>query len=347
MIHTTSRVVATATPTKHARDTHRLTTIAGRVISQRFRCLVHSVTLRTILALLTTLAIVSLHTPLSAQEVAILKSADIAPYNEAVTGFKASMPNTARFLEYNMKGDTAHGRKLARKIRASNATVVLAVGLKAAMVAKLEIIDTPVIFSMVLNPEKYALTVPNMIGISLEVPLTQQLDTLRAMLPRLKRIGLLYDPKKTAPLLRRTIAQAKKLGITIVERTVKNQKQVPQALRILLPDIDALWLTPDSTVLTEDSFSFLLGTALDQHVPVIGFSSEFARSGALLSLSVNYMDIGHQAGQLAQEILAGKTIPSPNLLPPDRQRIALNLKTAKFLGITIAPGIVSIADEVY
>ena len=62
---------------------------------------------------------------------------------------------------------------------------------------------------------------------------------------------------------------------------------------------------------------------------------------------VNYTDVGRQAGQLAHDILGGKTIPSPSVLPPQRQRIALNLKTAKFLGITIAPDVVGIADEVY
>ena len=57
--------------------------------------------------------------------------------------------------EYDLQGDVARGQKLARKVRASDAAVVVAVGLKAALVAKLEIVDVPVIFCMVLDPARY------------------------------------------------------------------------------------------------------------------------------------------------------------------------------------------------
>ena len=83
----------------------------------------------------------------SAKEVAILKSADISAYSEAITAFKSALPQSFQVNpEYDLKGDMAKGQNLAKRIRTSNATVVLAVGLKAALVAKLEILDIPVIF---------------------------------------------------------------------------------------------------------------------------------------------------------------------------------------------------------
>jgi len=69
--------------------------------------------------------------PAGAAEVAILKSADLAAYNQAVAGFKATMPPSTTFVEYDMQGDVARGQKLARKIRDSDATLLLAVGVKA------------------------------------------------------------------------------------------------------------------------------------------------------------------------------------------------------------------------
>ncbi len=285
--------------------------------------------------------------PTRAHEVAILKSADIAAYNQAARGFKASMPSTTRFIEYDLEGDSSQGRTLARKIRASKIDLVLAVGLKAAVAARLEIFDIPVIFCMVLHPAKYDLDAQNMVGISLKIPVSQQLSILRTVLPHLKRIGFLYDPRKTPRLSTDATRQARKLGITVIERRVRTEKQVPKALRELLPEIEALWLIPDSTVLTEESFSFLLGMAFDQGVPVIGFHPEFVRRGALVGLSVDSGDVGRQAGRLAQAILDGLMIPSPKIFPPKRRRISLNLGTAEYLGITIPPDVVSTADEVY
>ena len=83
-----------------------------------------------------------------ALDIAILKSSDIAAYNQAVAGFKTALPSGTTFTEYNMQGDVSQGRKHAQKIHDSGAELVLAVGLKAALVAKMEIQNTPVIFCM-------------------------------------------------------------------------------------------------------------------------------------------------------------------------------------------------------
>lgn len=285
--------------------------------------------------------------PALAYEVAILKSADIAAYNEAVGTFKAGMPASTTYSEFDLQGDVARGRTIAKKLRASDVSLVLAVGLKAALVAKLEIFDIPVVFCMVLDPEKYNLQAPNMTGITLEVPIERQFSTIRSILPQAKRVGVLYDPEKTGPLVDEARRLAGKFGINLLDRQVRSEKDVPTTLREVLPKVEALWLIPDSTVLTEDSFRFLLGTALDHNVPVFGFSSEFVRSGAMAGLSVGYRDVGKQAGGLASRILTDRGSLPPGSVPPDKIRLALNLKTAKFLGITIPPYVVSTADELY
>jgi len=284
-----------------------------------------------------------------AAEIAILKSADIAPYNQAVDGFKTTLSPAATVTEYDLQGDITRGRKLARKIRASSADAVLAVGLKAALVAKIEIIDIPVIFYIVLDPVKNGLTAPNMTGIMLEIPIERQFTTMRTVLPNVKRIGVLYDPEKTAGIVEDARRHAKAAGIEVISRPIRSDKDVPAALRALLPQIDALWLIPDSTVLTEESLNFIQTTSLDSHTPVFGFSSDLVRNGALMGLSVNYEDIGRQAAAVAKRILAGQARPSSTtaLVAPDRVRLSLNLKTAKFLGITIPPDVINRADELH
>ena len=285
--------------------------------------------------------------PAGAAEVAILRSADLAAYNQAVAGFKATMPSSTTFIEYDMQGDMARGRKLARKIRASDAVLLLAVGVKAALVAKLEIVDIPVIFCMVLDPAKHDLKAPNMTGIRLDVPIERQFKTMRSVLPPVKRIGVLYDPEKTGDLVQRARLMAKAMGFELIEREVRTEKDVPTALRAIIPQIQALWLVPDSTVLTEDSLKFVMGTTLDSNVPVVGFSSELVRNGALVGLSVRYEDVGWQAGLLARKVLSEQGGSFTSTFPPERLRLALNLKTARFLGIVIPSEVVSNADELY
>jgi putative ABC transport system substrate-binding protein len=285
----------------------------------------------------------------AATEVAILKSSDIAAYNQAVAGFKAALPGTITLIEYDLQGDLDKGRKLARKIRASDPALVLAVGLKAAKAAQLEIIDIPILYSMVLDPVKYGLSTPNMTGVLLEVPLDRQLTAIKTLLPQVKHIGTLYDPAKTASSIEDASRLLRHGGNTVELNAtpVSSEKEVPTALGKLLGSVGALWLIPDSTVLTDESLRFILNSALEAHVPVIGFSREFAKTGALLCLSVNYQDIGRQAGQLARRILDGRVTLPVKPVHPDRIEMSLNLKTAKYLGIEVPKDMENRADELY
>lgn len=283
----------------------------------------------------------------SAMDIIILKSSDIAAYNQAITGFKSALPNGIVLSEYDLQGDLEKGRKLARKIRASDPALVFAVGLKAAKAAQLEIVDIPVVYAMVLDPSKYGLTTPNMTGILLEVPIERQLSMIRALLPNLKHIGTLYDPAKTTALVDEARRLMKPNGTELIPLQINSERDVPGGLRTLLPSVDALWLIPDSTVLNDESLRFILNTALEERVPVVGFSREFARSGALLCLSVNYSDIGRQAGQLSRKLLDGQLSLPVKPWHPERIETSLNLKTAKFLGIEIPRGLEQQADELY
>jgi putative ABC transport system substrate-binding protein len=282
----------------------------------------------------------------SAAEIVILKSADITAYTQAINGFRAALAGSATITEYDMQGDVGRGRKLARKVRGSNADLVLAVGIKAALAAKLEIVDIPIIYCMVLDPEKNGLNAPNMVGIMLEVPLDRQFKEMRSVLPGLKRLGVLYDPEKTGDLVEDARRIGKAFGVELIARQAHSEKEIPAALRGLIPQVDALWLIPDSTVLTEESISFLLTTTLDSNIPVIGFSSELVRSGALVGLSVNYEDVGRQAALLTPKIFSAQ-IKAPATFPPEKLRLALNLKTGKFLGVQIPPDVVNRADQLY
>jgi len=283
----------------------------------------------------------------SAMDIAILQSSDIAAYREAIAGLKATGPNGAIYTEYDVQGDLELGKKLARKLRASNASLVVAVGLKAALAAKVEIVDVPIVYMMILDPLKHQLTAANMTGTLLEVPVDRQLKIMRTFLPTLHRIGTLYDPAKTSSRMKDAARQATISDFQLTERSVESDKEVPAQLRTLLSEVEALWLMPDSTVLTNESIRFILESALGHQIPVIGFSPEFTRLGALLSMSVNYGDVGRETGLLAKRILDGERLLPLNPVPIERLKITVNLKTAKFLGITFSKELTSLIDEAY
>ena len=283
----------------------------------------------------------------AAMDIAILQSSDIAAYREAIAGLKATGPIGAVYSEYDMQGDLELGKKLARKLRASNASLVVAVGLKAALAAKVEIVDVPIVYMMILDPLKHQLTAANMTGTLLEVPVGQQMKIMRTFLPTLHQLGTLYDPAKTSSRINEAARQAALSGFQLKGLPIESDKDVPPQLRALLSDVEALWLIPDSTVLTNESIRFILESALARQIPVIGFSPEFTRLGALLSISVNYGDVGRETGLLVKHILDGNKLLPGDPLPIERLKITVNLKTARFLGMTFPKELMSLIDETY
>ncbi len=281
------------------------------------------------------------------QDIVILKSADVGPYNAAASSFKETFSPEVRIVEYDLQSDLAQGRKLGRKIRASPAKLVVAIGLKATLAAKLEILDIPIISCMVLAPRKYDLTRDNMTGVGLRIPIKNQFTLIQRLVPDLKRIGVLFEPTKTEQPVQEAKALAKKQGLQLIERTVSSPHDVAAMLRSLLPNIDVLWLIPDSTVLTEDSLDFLLSTTSDAGIPVFGFSSGLVRSGVLAGLYIDYSKVGKQVAGLAEELLKGKSIPQGTLLPPEHVSLAINRQIAQYLGIAVPPQLLADAEEVY
>jgi putative tryptophan/tyrosine transport system substrate-binding protein len=287
-----------------------------------------------------------IHT-VSAGEVAILKSSDLSYYEQAVLGFRAGLPSTIQVREYNLGGQLTQGREIGRALRASPPTVVFAVGLKAAMAAKLEIFDTPVIFCMVLNPESHGLPTSNMTGIAVRTSPATQLTALRSVLPDRRRIGVLYDAAQNGDFVRDAHRVAKQFGFELVPVAVRSQEDLPHAIRTLLPKIDAMWLLQDQTVISESSIPFFLESTLDAKIPLFTFSSTLVQQGALGALVVDPWAVGQQAARMARTQLKDPTRSAGRLHEPESPRLALNLNTAEYLGQGIAPDVIRVAGHVF
>jgi len=321
-------------------------------VTLAFRCRKGS-SLRSLHAWLLSFALIAVSCSVPTQadaagvEIAILRSSDLKAYNDAIEGFKTTGPGGTTYTEYDLRGDLERGKQLARKIRASDSALVVAVGLKAALAAKLEIVDIPVLYMMILDPLKHRLNADNMTGVLLDIPMDRQFKIMRAFLPTLRRIGIMYDPDKTAPKLKEAESRAPTHAFQLRGFPVQNEKETPQQLRALLSESEVLWLVPDSTVLTDESIRFILESAVAQQVPVVGFSSELTRLGALLSMSIDYGEVGREAGLLAKRIVNGEQQLPLKPVSVQRIRITVNQKTARYLGVTIPKELDSLIDETY
>ena len=280
-----------------------------------------------------------------AAEIAVLKSAGLPYYEQAVVGFKAGIPATTSVKEYNLNGQLAEGRQIAKSLRASPPDLIFAVGLKAAMAAKLEVFDQPVVFCMVLNPEAHGLPAPNMTGIAVRPPAETQLAALRSAIPNRNRVGVLYDKEQSGDFIRQAHRAAKQQGLELLAIAVHRQEEIPNAVRALLPKIDALWLIQDQTVVSESAIPFFLESTLDAKVPLFTFSSTLVQQGALGALVLDPWAVGQQAAHVALARLSGQHASTGLLHAPERSQLALNVNSAEHLGLVLPPELIRLAGH--
>jgi len=247
-----------------------------------------------------------------------------------------------------LRGTKKEESSIIQRLTAARPRLIVAIGPLAAQVVRERLQDMPLIFVMVSNPPKYGLQGSNLAGVSLDIPVQMQLAMTKSLVPTLKTLGVIYDPEKTGAMVLEARGIADTLGLQLLAAPVSSYKAVPAALRSLLGKIQALWMVPDETVVTPESFKFLLLAAFENNLPFVAVSDIFVEAGALASLSPDYTDVGRQGCQLATDIESGRLRPADVMVvPPAKVNLTLNLKTASKIGLTLLPELIQSANKVY
>ena len=106
----------------------------------------------------------------------------------------------------------------------------------------------------------------------------------------------------------------------------------------------------NAVAVTEDgefaaSFKTIAGLAVGNKLPSIG-SKEYAEAGGLIGYGVNILSLYRRAAYFIDKILKGSKPTDLPIEQPTRFDFVINLKTAKALGLTVSPSLLSRADEV-
>lgn len=261
-----------------------------------------------------------------------------------------------RYSLYNAKGDMDGLKSLAQKIVQQKPDLIVTSSTTATLpIAKLTAgTDLPVVFLSAGNPLKlvksYSSSGNNLTGISSSVlELTEKrLALVRELAPIVKRIVFLTNGRATNydEYLAATRETAKKFSfdLTEIELLGANQTEVKKQVgRISRKDGDALFVPPDAPLVS--SIEFIAAQAVHEKLPAIGPNVQTARRGMLAAYSSDYRSLGRQGAKLVDMILRGA---KPTELPielPHKLQLAVNLKTARAIGLRPPKEILLRADE--
>jgi putative ABC transport system substrate-binding protein len=210
----------------------------------------------------------------------------------------------------------------------------------------------PVVFAEVGDPVAAGLvtSIPrpggNVTGMSsMATELTpKRLEILKAMFPAVRRVWAVYyaDDFSSAEAARKAQEVATVLKLEIVVRAVRTPEELVGHLKTLRPG-DGL-LSPPSVAMNIPAV--ILDLELMSKWPALFYNTFWAQAGALVSYGSDPYAEGVQAARLVARILRGERPQDLPVEGANKIELAINLKTARSLGITIPRDILVRADRV-
>ena len=244
-----------------------------------------------------------------AYDILVLQSLHEKGYDEAVKGLRRACQASMRtvVLSDYVEAD------ITRLAREDHPRLIVAVGDRALALAE-RLRNIPLLYMMALNSRPS----PRATGVGMLLDPARYLAVFGSF--GSKKVGVVYDPARSGPYLKRAQSAARRSGIDLVVREVHAPKDTPAMLESLRGKVDALWMLPDVTAVSPTSTEAYFLFSQGEMVPVVTFAEVYLSLGGAVALGIDRFDIGKQLGEMAQNVLNGTPIED---IPPQSPRRAL------------------------
>lgn len=244
--------------------------------------------------------------------------------------------------------------RLMEELKSAHVDAVVTVSYPAAVAAKQSGVPTvlasgsgdPVATGLV---ESLARPGGNVTGITDDASQlsTKRLSLLTSMLPKLRRVAMLWNKDDLGMSLRyETSAKAAQgVGIQVQPLGVREPGDFEDAFAIMRRDL------PDAILMVSDSLTLLnrkrvIDFAAEYKLPAIYEADPIVRDGGLMSYGADPKESFDRAAAMVDQIFKGAKPADLPVEQPTRYLFVVNLKTAKSIGLEIPPTVVALADEV-
>jgi putative tryptophan/tyrosine transport system substrate-binding protein len=177
---------------------------------------------------------------------------------------------------------------------------------------------------------------------------SKRLRLLHDMVPKAVRVAVLVNPANTstaASTIRDVQQAAPSIGLQIQILNATTIGEIDAVFAALASERpDALFVAPD-TLFLDRRGQFATLAARDR-IPAAYGNRDYVAAGGLMSYGTELADSYRQVGVYTAAILKGERPADLPVLQSTKFEFAVNLQTARALGIEVPPGLLSIADEV-
>lgn len=255
----------------------------------------------------------------------------------------------------DIKGDLALAEQAAKNLEKDGVNLIYALTTTVIAKAKAGTSQVPIVFAIGSDPvvgglvENFARPGGRLTGVHYLVrDLTaKRLEVLKEILPKLTRVLTFYDPNNRVAREGAAMAreEAKRTGIRMIERHVSSVNELKSELqKFKAGEADAFLFTPDPMIGSESQS--IVDMAKAKKLPTMFQEQSLVQNGAFASYGQNYHEIGQLSAKYIQRVLTGTQPGDMKIETVDSVELAINLQTAKQLGVTIPPQVLARAQKV-
>jgi putative ABC transport system substrate-binding protein len=189
----------------------------------------------------------------------------------------------------------------------------------------------------------------NVTGLSQMAPdvAAKRLELLKEIAPKISSVFVFFNPDDPNSVLVRNEIQlsARKLGVEAVPIEVRGTPDLEGALeKAAASATGAVAITPNPVFVA--NLKRIADFALQNKLPSSFHLREFTDVGGLLSYGVDRSDLYRRAATYVDKILKGASPADLPIEQPTKFELVINLRTAKALGLSVPPTVLTTADEV-
>lgn len=194
--------------------------------------------------------------------------------------------------------------------------------------------------------ESYSRPGGNLTGFFLDAPgfAGKWLELLKAMVPGLSRVAVLWDPSPGATHLEAVQAAARSLGVQLQVVEVRKPDEIDGAIAAFRARPQALIILPSP--MTWGQSARLAELAMKHRLPATSMAPLFAEAGGLLSYGPDPVSAVERCAFLVAKILGGAKPVDLPVERPTKFELVVNLPAAKALGLTLPDSVLLRADRV-
>ncbi len=284
-----------------------------------------------------------------------------ASYTPGVEGFKQKMKELGyeegKSVRYDITFEDEREALpgVMRRLVASGVDLIHTYSTPATVVAYDATKTIPIVFGSMGDPvasktiQSLQSSGTNVTGVSsLSSPLAaKRLEFLIEAAPRIKKVAIPFTPDDIPGRSSYEAASdaAAKLGVELVVYPISKQRPADQtAAAIRAKDVDGIVISSDSAVWA--ALDAYVAQAIAEKLPFAVFDKDMVVHGGLLGYGPDYFVSGQQSAVLADKILKGQRPTDLPIEVPQRLILAVNLKTARVIGLQLPDEFLRRADIV-